>query len=104
MSHIDIERRHEEAEARIRTAVMNELCEVMHREGLPPVAVLRLAARSIGAIYRGMAAAHSSGRPCPCGWNPRPELEVELLAMALMTACRNGRRSDLSSMQVAGNA
>jgi len=30
---------------------MNELCEVMHKVGLPPMAVLHLAAWSIGTVY-----------------------------------------------------
>ena len=99
-----IERHHDEAEAHIRTTVMNELCEVMHRAGLPPMAVLRLAARSIGMIYREMAEAHSGVDPCPCGWRPHQANDVELLGMALMTACEGSRTDDLRQMRVAGSA
>lgn len=101
---MEIERRQDEAEAHIRATVMNELCEVMHRAGLPPMAVLRLAARSIGTIYREMANAHSGVDPCPCGWRPHPASDIELLGMALMTACEQRRADDLRLMQVAGSA
>lgn len=63
MSQIEIERRHDEAEAHIRATMMNELCEVMHRTDLPPMALLRLAARSVGSIYREMADAHPASIP-----------------------------------------
>lgn len=101
---MEIERRHDEAEAHIRATVMNELCEVMRRAGLSPMAVLRLAARSIGTIYREMAEAHSGMDPCSCGWRPHPASDVELLGMALMTACEQRRAADLRLMRVADNA
>jgi len=104
VTQTEIERRHDEAEAHIHATVMNELCEVMHRSGLPPMAVLRLAARSIGAIYREMADAHSGIEPCPCGWRPYPATDIELLGMALMTACERRRTNDLRLMRIAGTA
>ncbi len=104
MSQTEVERRHDEAEAHIRATVMNELCEVMQRAGLPPMAVLRLAAQAIGTIYREMAAAHSGIDPCPCGWRPHPVADVEMLGMALMTACERHRGGDLRLMRAAGSA
>jgi hypothetical protein len=101
---MDIERRHDDAEAHIRATVINELCDVMHRTNLPPMAVLRLAARSIGTIYREMADAHAGIDPCPCGWRPHPATDVELLGMALMTAGEQPRRADLRLMRIAGSA
>lgn len=102
MSQMEIERRHDEAEAPIRATVINELCEVMHRTNLPPMAVLRLVARSIGTIYREMADAHATGEPCPCGW--RPETDVEVLGMTLMTAFEGRGSANLWHMRVAGSA
>lgn len=104
MSQTEVERRHDEAEAHIRATVMNEICEIMHRAGLPPMAVLRLEARSVGTIYREMAAAHSDIDPCPCGWRPHPATDVEMLGMALMTACEGHKSGDLRLMRAAGNA
>ncbi len=104
MSQTEVERRHDEAEAHIRATVMNEICEIMHRAGLPPMAALRLAARSVGTIYREMAAAHSGIDPCPRGWRPHPATDVEMLGMALMTACEGHKSGDLRLMRAAGNA
>ena len=104
MSQMENERRHDEAEAHIRATVMNELCEVMSKCNLPPMAALRLAARSIGTIYREMAVVHSGIDACPCGWRPCPSTDVELLGMALMTACEQRRSVDLRMMQIAGSA
>lgn len=104
MSQIEIERRHDEAEAHIRAAMMNELCEIMDKTGLPPMALLRLAARSIGAIYREMADAHSGVEPCTCGWRPQEAIEIDVLVMALMTACERRRTDDLRLMRIAGTA
>ena len=62
------------------------------------MAALRLAARSIGMICREMADAHSGIEPCPCGWQPHPATDVELLGMALLTACEQPRPADLRLM------
>lgn len=104
VSQSEIERRQDEAEAHIRAAMMNELGDVMHRTNLPPMAVLRLAARSIGRIYREMADAHSGIDPCPCGWRPHEASEIEVLVTALRAACGRRRTHDLRLMQIAGTA
>lgn len=104
MSQVEIERRNEEAEAHIRATVMNDLCAVMDKTKLPPMALLRLAVRSIGEIYRDMADAHSGIEPCPCGWRPHRETDIEVLTMALITACGRCPVADLRRMPVAGTA
>jgi hypothetical protein len=104
VSQMEIERRQNEAEAHIRATVINELCEVMHKVGLPPMTVLRLAARSIGTIYREMAYAHCGIESCPCGWRPHPAMDIEILRMALMVACEQRRTDDLRLMRIAGTA
>ena len=83
---------------------MNELCEIMRKVGLPPMAVLHLAARSIGTIYREMADAHSAIEPCPCGWRPHPVRDVEVLSTALAAACEQRGSDNLRLMRVAGTA
>lgn len=104
MSQIEVENRHANAEAHIRATVMNEICEVMHRSGLPPMAVLRLVARSIGTIYREMAEAHSGVTPCPCGWRPDPKTDMDILSTALVAACTHRSMTDLRRMPIAGRA
>lgn len=104
VSQIEVENRHADAEAHIRTTVMNEICEVMHRAGLPPMAVMRLVARSIGTIYREMADAHSGVDPCPCGWRPNTKTDMEVLSSALLAACERRRTADLRLMPIAGRA
>ncbi len=100
---METEHRHDEAEARIRAVMMKELCEAMHAANLPPLAVLRLAARSLGSIYREMADAHLGFERCVCGWRPHAS-DVEVLGMALMAACMQRRTADLRLMPVGGNA
>lgn len=104
MSQSEVERRHDEAEAHIRATLINELCQVMQKTDLPPMAVLRLVARTVGTIYREMADAHSGVHPCPCGWRPHYTHDVEVLGMALMTACGQRPTHDLEQMRVAGTA
>ncbi len=104
MSETEMERRREAAQARIRATIMNEFCEVIRTSGLPPMAVIRLAAQAVGSIYREVADAHSGPHACPCGWCPHENTDAEVLGMALMTACRQRRSHGLHSMQVAGNA
>ncbi|WEX11991.1 hypothetical protein [Chelativorans sp. AA-79] len=98
------ESRREEAEAHFRMALANEFCHVIDRTGLPPMAVLQLAAQAIGSIYSEAAEAHSRIDACPCGWRPHPTSDTEILAMALVSACRKRDRQDLGSMRVAGTA
>lgn len=104
VSQLENERRLEEAEDHIRATMMNEICDVMARTNLPPMTLLRLAARSIGMIYREMADAHSGVEPCPCGWRPDRAADVEILGMALIAACDRFRTADLRRMPVAGTA
>lgn len=68
------------------------------------MAVLRLAARTIGTIYRETTDAHSGIDPCPWGWRPHYTSDVEVLGMALMTACERHRTHDLAQMRMAGTA
>ena len=104
MSHMDdIERRHEQAQAHIRATIMNEFCDMLNKTGLSPMALMRLAAKAVGSVYREVADAHSGPNPCPCGWCPH-EGDVEVLGMALMTACEQRRAHDLQQMRIAGSA
>lgn len=98
------ERRHEEAQAHIRATVMNEICEVMHKTGLPPMVVMRLVAQAVGSIYRETADAHSGPSACGCGWRPHERSDVDVLCAALLAACTRHPRRNLMTMQIAGSA
>ncbi len=101
----EMERRSEEASAHIRATIMNEFCEVMHKTGLSPIAVMRLAAQAVGSIYREVADVHACPDGCPCGWRPHEVSDIEVLGAALAAACRQHRRShDLRLMRVIGSA
>jgi hypothetical protein len=101
---MEFERRQEEARAHIRATIMNEFCHVMSRSGLPPMAVMRLAAQAIGAVYREIADTHSGSNPCPCNWHPNERTDIEVLCTALMAAIRCRPGQDLRAMQPAGTA
>ncbi|WP_269930823.1 hypothetical protein [Aminobacter sp. HY435] len=98
------ERRHEDAQAHIRATVMNEICEVMHKTGLPPMVVMCLVAQAVGSIYRETADAHSGPSACGCGWRPHEGSDVDVLCSALLVACTRRQRRDLMTMQIAGRA
>ncbi|MGF7008417.1 hypothetical protein [Aminobacter sp. BE322] len=100
----DSERRGEDAEALLRTAVMNGFADAMRSTGLPPMAVLRLAARAVGSVYREAADAHCGPHACGCGWSPRDGADADLLCAALLAACTRRAPRGLAAMQVAGRA
>lgn len=100
----EIERRSEEARAHIRATIMNEFCDVMHKTGLPPMTVMRLAAQAIGSIYREVADVHTGPTACSCGWHPCNGSDMELLSAALKSACQRCGSDDLRQMRVIGNA
>ncbi|MEO5325883.1 hypothetical protein PV773_21455 [Mesorhizobium sp. CC13] len=101
----DHDRRADEAEALLRTAVMNGFADAMRKSGLPPMVVLRLAARAVGSVYREAADAHAGPHACGCGWCPQEGTDIDLLCSALLSAsARRRHRRDLAAMQVAGRA
>ncbi|KQZ82846.1 hypothetical protein ASD64_07855 [Mesorhizobium sp. Root157] len=101
---MEIERRHEEAQAHIRATIMTEFCHVMSRSGLPPMAVMRLAAQAVGSIYREIAETHSGPNACPCNWSPNERTDIDVLCTALMAAIRFKPVQDLRAMRPAGSA
>ncbi|MCO6391281.1 hypothetical protein GTW25_09600 [Aliihoeflea aestuarii] len=101
----EYERRQDQAREHIRATIMNEFCEVMRTTGLPPMVVMRLAAQSVGNIYREIAAAHRGIEPCPCGWQPVEASDIEVLIAALRCAARPAPQvTDLGAMRAAGTA
>ncbi|MHB2267587.1 hypothetical protein [Aliihoeflea sp. PC F10.4] len=101
----EYERRQDQAREHIRATIMNEFCEVMRTTGLPPMVVMRLAAQSVGAVYREVAATHVGSEPCPCGWQPIEASDIEVMISALRHAARPAAPvTDLVAMRVAGTA
>ncbi len=101
---MEIERRQDEAGAHIRATIMNEFCRVMSRSGLPPMAVMRLAAQAVGSVYREVAQTHCGPEACPCNWRPNEQGDIDMLCAALMAAIRYRPVADLRAMQPAGSA
>ncbi|XHB98244.1 hypothetical protein ABWH97_07890 [Nitratireductor sp. ac15] len=100
----EFERRRRQAETHLKLQMMKEMSEVMRRTGLPPMAVMREAARAVGHIYRETAEAHCEPSCCPCGWCPQEAMDLEHLGEALREASRSSRSTHLSVMQVLGRA
>lgn len=100
----EIERRQDEAQEHLRMTLMNEFCRIMGRSGLPPMTVMRLAARAVGDVYREVANSHSGPNACPCNWRPDERADTEMLRTALMTAIRFRPAADLRTMRIAGSA
>lgn len=101
----EYERRQDQAREHIRATIMNEFCEIMRKTGLPPMAVMRLAAQSVGAVYRDVAASHRGIEPCPCGWQPVEASDIEVMISALRCAARPvAPATGLAAMRAAGNA
>jgi hypothetical protein len=94
----------EAARAELHRAIVAAFCEVMNGSGLPPMTVMSLAAATIGSIYREVADQHRPGGSCPCGWQPSPDTDVEILQAALATATETVPFPDLRTAQVLGRA
>ncbi len=66
-----------DAELELANALMASFCRVLESSKLPPMQVLQAMAKSLGGIYREVAAAHHRG-DCQCGWCPDASGDVEL--------------------------
>lgn len=101
---VDINVRTDAARADLRQALMTAFCHVLHASRLPPMTVLSLAASAVGSIYQEVAEAHRGNDPCPCGWQPSPQADVEALRTALATTAQVFPALDLRVVQVSGSA
>ncbi|MGO4407183.1 hypothetical protein AB4Z10_23335 [Bosea sp. RAF48] len=71
---------------------------------MPPLTLMELAAQAVGSVYREVADAHCGDQPCPCGWRPRLQADLEALQAALALSAVPGSQPDLASMAVLGRA
>jgi hypothetical protein len=94
----------EAARAELHRAIMAAFCNVLHASKLPPMTVMSLAAGVVGSIYKEVADQHRYDDPCPCGWQPSPTLDVEVLQAALAEMTETDPLPDLRIVQVAGRA
>ena len=101
---IDINVRTDAARADLRQALMTAFCQVLHASRLPPMTVMSLAASAVGSIYQEVAEAHRGNDPCPCGWQPSPQADVEALQTALAITAQVFPALDLRVVQVSGRA
>jgi hypothetical protein len=93
----------EAARTELHRTIMAALSNVLHGSQLPPMTAMKLAAATIGSIYKEMADEHRSS-VCPCGWYPYPSADLEALQTALAAATEAIPLSDLRTIQVAGRA
>lgn len=77
---------------------------IQHRP-MAAMAALECAARTVGALYRQVAAAHGPHGTCPCGWEPDPEADLIVLeAMLAAGLTHPPAAADLANMVPAGRA
>jgi hypothetical protein len=92
------------ARADLQEAIVAAFSNTLHSTGLPPMTVMRLAAATLGAIYKAAADGHRDPGTCPCGWQPHRQADVEALQDALATAAHLHSVADLRVIPVAGRA
>lgn len=94
----------EAARVDIREALMTAFCAALRDTRLPPLTLLELAATAVGSVYREVADAHCGDQPCPCGWHPRLQADLEALQAALALSVSPIPHGDLVHMPVLGRA
>lgn len=83
---------------------MTAFCAALRDTRLPPLALVELAAAAVGSVYREVADAHCGDQPCPCGWHPRLQADLEALQAALALSATPALQPDLAHMMVLGRA
>ncbi|WP_232631487.1 hypothetical protein [Methylobacterium sp. Leaf118] len=99
---------HDAAERAAQTTLERALTvafwQVMGRQPMPAMAALEAAARTVGALYRQVAAAHGPTGHCACGWEPDPEADLVVLEAMLAAGLAHPPAGDLAAMVPAGRA
>lgn len=76
----------------------------LHRQPLPALRALTVAARTIGMLYRQIAEAHDGPGGCNCGWEPDPDSDLIVLEANLAAALLKPPEADLAFMATLGRA
>jgi hypothetical protein len=92
-----------DAELELANTLMASFCRVLESSKLPPMQVLQAMAKSLGGIYREVAAAHHRG-DCQCGWCPDASGDVASIQKAIGAGLIRPPQNDLKSMIVVGRA
>jgi hypothetical protein len=83
--------------------LMTAFCRALDASGCAPLDVLDAMAGALGSVYRQVAE-HHRGQSCPCGWQPAPAEDIEMLQAAFRDAAKSSPASLLLAMQVLGRA
>ncbi|MEH3117912.1 MAG: hypothetical protein PGN25_10065 [Methylorubrum populi] len=102
MAAPDAAERH--AQGSLERALTVAFWQALQREPMHVMAALEAAARTVGALYRQVAAAHGPDGPCTCGWEPDPEADLIVLEAMLAAALSGPAHTDLADMRPAGRA
>ncbi|GJE81496.1 hypothetical protein [Methylorubrum thiocyanatum] len=92
------------AQGTLERALTLAFWQALQREPMHVMAALEAAARTVGALYRQVAAAHGPNGHCTCGWEPDPETDLIVLEAMLAAALSHPARHDLADMVPAGRA
>jgi hypothetical protein len=92
-----------QASAHMAQSIRHAFCTTVNASGLPPMAVLELAALALGAIYKEAAAVHCGVNGCPCGWHPDATADLEAMRQALGIALSVEAGMDLRLVAPLGN-
>ncbi len=93
------------AQAALERALTVAFWQVIQRRPMPAMAALEAAARTVGTLYRQVAAAHGPHGTCACGWEPDPEADLIVLeAMLAAGLMLQPAQADLAAMVPAGRA
>ena len=94
---------HRTIQADLDRVLMMAFGRALDASGLMPMAVMNVMASAFGALYRQVAEQHQN-QPCPCGWQPISEQDIELLKSALEAAAKWEPADKLLMMPVQGRA
>lgn len=92
------------AQTTLERALTVAFWQAIGRQPIPAMAALEAAARTVGALYRQVAAAHGPNGHCTCGWEPDPEADLLVLEAMLAAGLAHSPVEDLAAMVPAGRA
>jgi len=92
------------AQGSLERALTTAFWQALQREPMHVMAALEAAARTVGTLYRQVAAAHGPDGHCPCGWDPDPETDLIVLEAMRAAALSHPAHRDLADMVPAGRA
>lgn len=92
------------AQGMLERALTVAFWQALQREPMHVMAALEAAARTVGTLYRQVAAAHGPDGHCACGWEPDLETDLIVLEAMLAAALAHPPRRELADMVPVGRA